>query len=124
MLTPEEILALDRSSICAAYDSWPEYCREAFNRSIDVDENLFKDVSSIVFSGMGGSGTTGDIIADWMRLKCEVPIHIAKSYHIPAFVNERTLFIAMSVSGGTEETLTTLSEAISAGARIVAVSQG
>jgi glucose/mannose-6-phosphate isomerase len=124
MLTPDEIRSIDRSAICSAYDNWPNYCRDAFNRNIDVDERLFKNVSTIVFAGMGGSGTTGDIIADWMRLKCNVPIHVAKNYHIPSFVDDKTLFIAMSVSGATEETLTTLVEAASAGARVIAVSQG
>ncbi|MFQ5970166.1 MAG: SIS domain-containing protein [Nitrososphaerales archaeon] len=124
MLTPDEIRKIDKSSICYAYDKWPEYCKNAFSRDIDVDEKLFDGIGSIVFSGMGGSGTTGDVIADWMRLKCNVPIHIAKNYHVPAFVGEKTLFIAMSVSGGTEETLTTLVEAASAGAKIVAFSQG
>lgn len=124
MLTPEEIRAIDRSSICSAYNSWPTYCRDAFSRNMDVDEKLFGNVSSIVFSGMGGSGTTGDIIADWMRLKCDIPIHVVKGYHIPAFVNERTLFIAMSVSGDTEETLTSLMEAVSVGATVIGVSHG
>lgn len=124
MLTPDEIRTIDRSSICSAYDQWPEYCKHAFSRSIDIDKKLFDNVSSIVFSGMGGSGTTGDIIADWMRLKCGIPVHVAKNYHIPAFVNDKTLFIALSVSGGTEETLTTLIEAASAGAKVIAVSQG
>jgi len=124
MLTPDEIRSIDKSSICSAYDKWPEYCKNAFGRNVDVDEKLFKNVSSIVFSGMGGSGTTGDILADWMRLKCNIPIHVAKNYHVPAFVNDETLLIALSVSGGTEETLTTLVEAASARAKIIAVSQG
>lgn len=124
MLTPEEIMKVDRSSICSHYDNWPSYCRDAFNREIDVDEKMFHNISSIVFSGMGGSGTTGDIIADWMRLKCSVPIHIAKNYHIPAFVNEHTLFIAMSVSGNTEETLTAMVEAASRDSKVVGVSNG
>ncbi len=124
MLTPDEIRSVDKSSICSAYDKWPEYSKEAFSRNIAIDEKLFENVSSIVFSGMGGSGTTGDILADWMRLKCKIPIHVAKNYHIPAFVDDKTLFIALSVSGGTEETLTTLVEAASAGAKIIAVSQG
>ena len=124
MLTPDEIRQIDKSSICSAYDKWPEYCKNAFNRNIDVDEKLFENVSSIVFSGMGGSGTTGDILADWMRLKCRIPIHVAKNYHLPAFVDDKMLFIALSVSGGTEETLTALVEADSAGAKIIAVSQG
>jgi glucose/mannose-6-phosphate isomerase len=124
MLTPDEIRTIDKSSICSAYDKWPEYCKNAFNRNIDVNEELFENVSSVVFSGMGGSGTTGDILADWMRLKCKVPIHVTKNYHIPTFVDDKTLFVALSVSGGTEETLTSLVEAASAGARIIAVSQG
>jgi len=124
MLTPDEIRSIDKSSICSAYDKWPEYCKEAFSRNIAIDEKLFENVSSIVFSGMGGSGTTGDILADWMRLKCKIPVHVVKNYHIPAFVDDNTLFIALSVSGGTEETLTALVEAASAGAKIIAVSQG
>jgi len=124
MLTPDEIKIIDKSSICDAYDKWPEYCKIAFGRSINIDEKFFENVNAIVFSGMGGSGTAGDIIADWMRLRCNVPIHIEKNYHVPAFVNQNTLFIAMSVSGDTEETLTTMVEAISANAKVVGISQG
>lgn len=124
MLEPDEIASVDRSSICSAYDNWPIYCRQAASRRIDADAKLFDGVSSIVFSGMGGSGTTGDIIADLMRLGCSVPIHVLKGYHVPAFVDSGTLFITMSVSGGTEETLTSMVEAIDAGARIAAVSRG
>lgn len=124
MLSPDEIKTIDKSSICDAYDRWPEYCKIAFERSINIDEKFFDNVNSIVFAGMGGSGTTGDILADWMRLKCSVPIHVTKGYHIPAFVNQNTLFIAMSVSGNTEETLTALVEAASANAKVVGISQG
>lgn len=124
MLTPEEIKEIDKSSICDAYDQWPEYCGIAFGRNVNVDEKFFDGVTSIVFSGMGGSGTTGDILSDWIRLRCGVPIHVLKGYHIPAFVNENTLFIAMSVSGDTEETLNSMLEATSARARVVAISHG
>jgi glucose/mannose-6-phosphate isomerase len=124
MLTPEEIKIIDKSSICDAYDKWPEYCKIAYGRGIKVDEKFFDNVSSIVFSGMGGSGTTGDILADWTRPQCNVPIYVMKDYHIPSFVNQNTLFIAMSVSGNTEETLAALLEALSANAKIVGISQG
>ncbi len=124
MLTPDEIKTIDKSSICDAYDRWPEYCKIAFGRSINIDEKFFDNVNSIVFSGMGGSGTTGDILADWMRPRCHLPIYVTKGYHMPAFVNQNTLFIAMSVSGGTEETLNTLVEAASANAKVVGISQG
>lgn len=124
MLTADEIKTIDRSSICDAYDKWPRYCKIAYGRHINIDEGFFDGVESIVFSGMGGSGTTGDVIADWLRLKCDVPIAVSKDYHMPAFVNEKTLFIAMSVSGNTEETLTALVEAASVNAKIVGISTG
>ncbi|MEM2759971.1 MAG: SIS domain-containing protein [Nitrososphaerales archaeon] len=124
MLDSHEIEAIDRSSICDAYDAWPEYCKVAYGRSINVDEKFFDGVTSIVFSGMGGSGTTGDIISDLTCLKSAIPVYVTKSYHIPAFVNKNTLFIAMSVSGDTEETLTALLEAVSKSAKVVAISQG
>lgn len=124
MLTPEEIQVYDKSSICDAYDKWSEYCKIAYERSINVDEKFFENVNTIVFSGMGGSGTTGDIIADWMRLKSKIPIVVTKGYHIPSFVNQNTLFIAMSVSGSTEETLTAMLEAISVNAKVVGISTG
>ncbi|MFQ5940659.1 MAG: SIS domain-containing protein [Nitrososphaerales archaeon] len=124
MLTPDEIKTIDKSGICDAYDKWPLYCKISFGRSINLDEKFFDNVNSIVFSGMGGSGTTGDILADWLRLKFHIPTYVMKGYHIPAFVNQNTLFIAMSVSGNTEETLAALLEATSANAKVAGISQG
>ncbi len=124
MLTSDEIKTVDKSSICDSYDKWPEYCKISFGRSTNIDDKLFDNVNSIVFSGMGGSGTTGDILSDWMQLKCNVPVVVTKGYHIPAFVNQNTLFIAMSVSGNTEETLSTLIEAASVNAKVVGISHG
>jgi glucose/mannose-6-phosphate isomerase len=81
-------------------------------------------VHNIVIAGMGGSGIGGTIISALTAGDCTVPMVISKSYDIPAFVNEHTLFIACSFSGNTEETLTALDAALAQKAKIVTITSG
>ncbi len=83
-----------------------------------------KNILNIVISGLGGSGIGGTIIADLLGGRLKVPVIINKDYHIPAFVNENTLFIASSYSGNTEETLEATQKAISQGAEIACITSG
>jgi glucose/mannose-6-phosphate isomerase len=53
-----------------------------------------------------------------------VPLTVLKHYRTPAFVGPRTLAIALSYSGGTEETLEMARGALAAGARLIAISNG
>jgi glucose/mannose-6-phosphate isomerase len=53
-----------------------------------------------------------------------VPVTVVKSYDIPAFVDENTLFVACSFSGNTEETLAAVAQAQAKGAAIVGIMTG
>ncbi len=53
-----------------------------------------------------------------------MPLAVLKHYRTPAFVGERTLAFALSYSGDTEETLEMARGALSAGARLIALSHG
>jgi glucose/mannose-6-phosphate isomerase len=53
-----------------------------------------------------------------------VPVLVAKSYELPAFVGEGTLVFAVSFSGNTEETVEATTEAAVQGAKIVVISGG
>src|SRR6185369_8414174 len=53
-----------------------------------------------------------------------LPFEVTKGYDIPAYVNEKTLFIAASVSGNTEETLSSIAQAEAKGAYIVVIASG
>ena len=81
-------------------------------------------IDNVVISGLGGSGIGGTIVAEMVRPICRVPVVVNKDYGIPAFVNERTLFIACSYSGNTEETLMATKAAQSKGAQIACISSG
>jgi glucose/mannose-6-phosphate isomerase len=82
------------------------------------------DVNAVVILGMGGSGIAGDIVAAAAGPFMPVPVVVAKSYELPAFVGEGTLVFAVSFSGDTEETVETASEAAVQGAKIVVISGG
>ncbi len=79
-------------------------------------------VDSIVFSGMGGSALAAQLSQTWPGYK--VPFEIVRGYEIPEYVSERTLFIAASYSGNTEETLSSLAAAQLKKAHIICVSAG
>ncbi len=80
------------------------------------------DFSSIVYAGMGGSSLSASLSQTWPGHK--LPFEICRTYDIPAYVNEKTLFIAASFSGSTEETLSALAQAEERRARIVCISSG
>ncbi|QQS65254.1 hypothetical protein IPO96_01720 [Candidatus Saccharibacteria bacterium] len=77
---------------------------------------------NVVHAGMGGSALWAIVARYWPGFN--VPFEITKDYDLPAYVNEKTLFIAASVSGNTEETLSSLAKAEAAGAYVVVIASG
>lgn len=81
-----------------------------------------RSFDNIVHAGMGGSALWAIVAASWPVFT--LPFEITKYYDIPPYVNEKTLFIAASVSGNTEETLSALKQAEEKGAFIVVITSG
>ena len=82
------------------------------------------EIDHVVVLGMGGSGIAGDVLVAVAGPVCPVPIIVSKDYELPGFVGPRTLVLAVSCSGGTEETIDASTEAAHAGARLAVVCQG
>lgn len=80
-------------------------------------------ISSVVVTGLGGSGIGGTIITELVD-NCPVPVIINKGYFLPSFVNETTLVIVSSYSGNTEETLQAFHDALNKKAQVVCVTSG
>lgn len=79
-------------------------------------------VAHVVCSAMGGSALGPMIAQVWPSIN--VPLLLLRDYDIPTYVNGATLFIAISYSGNTEETLTALDAAQAKGAQIVVITSG
>ncbi len=81
-------------------------------------------IEHVLVLGMGGSGMAGNVVAAAAAPFMPVPLHVVKSYVVPAYVGRGTLVFAVSFSGDTEETVEAAAEAVDAGARLVAVTSG
>ena len=76
---------------------------------------------AIVVTGMGGSGVAGDVLAAICGPGCPVQVVAVHDYQLPAWVGAADLVIAVSCSGGTEETVAAATAAVRRGCRLVGV---
>lgn len=121
MLNLKTIKKYDKKSLHIIYDKWPEIAEKQFNLELEkIKLNKFKHV---VFSGMGGSGTLGDIFASIFS-STNIHIDVVKGYKLPKTVSKYTLVISTSVSGNTDETISVLNEAIKKKCKIISFSSG
>lgn len=102
----------------------PEQFKVSLNMDINVADKYHKDYSNILVSGLGGSAIGGDILKDYAATSASIPIMVNRDYTIPAFVNEKTLFFAISYSGNTEETINAYQEAQAKDAKIICITSG
>ena len=121
MLTQEEMKIVDKSHLYQIYDNWPVMAKNSLNGNLK--EIVTEKISHIVFAGMGGSGTIGDIFASVLS-KTDIHVEVVKGYHLPKTVKQNSLLICTSVSGNTIETITVLKEGIELGCKIMAFSSG
>ena len=87
----------------------------------DVSEHQL-DVTNVVYAAMGGSALAALISTIWPGYK--LPFEIVRNYDIPAYVSDKTFFIAASYSGNTEETLAALAAAEQRNAKIAVIAGG
>jgi glucose/mannose-6-phosphate isomerase len=116
--------SLDRSDMIGAIDRFPD----AFIRSHYTREDSLRkrrsSFRSLVLMGMGGSASAADVLLDWLRPVLPLPAFVHREPGLPAFVNSRTLFVALSYSGETSETLAGFREAERRGSTLVGIGHG
>jgi glucose/mannose-6-phosphate isomerase len=117
----EDFEKVDSRKMFQIYDKWPEIAQESF--STDFNKFDSKGIDHIVFAGMGGSGSIGDVIASILS-KENIHVSNIKGYHLPKTVDANSLVITTSVSGNTKETLSVLEQAKKIDAKITAFSTG
>jgi len=82
------------------------------------------EISNIIISGLGGSAISADLIKNFLRDELSIPLFVNRNYWLPKFASKKTLFIASSYSGNTEETVSSLEQAIELGCKIICISTG
>ena len=110
----------DRSGMIDVLDSYPKQCKEAIELGHGFQPDLPPRPERVIVCGMGGSAMAGEIARRFSR----VPVVVNRNYTLPAFLNSRTLLVAVSYSGNTAETLSGLDKGINAGIPAFAISSG
>ena len=114
-----DIQRYDSNKMYETYDHWPKLAKQYYEK--DFSKLEIDDVDHIVFAGMGGSGTIGDIISSILS-KTNIHVNVVKGYLLPKTVDSDTLVVATSISGNTDEVLSILKNSKNTKAKFISFS--
>jgi len=123
--TKEIYQQFDPENLRQHWENFPAELLRAEERAAGWDLDLRGEkIGAAVVCGMGGSGIAGLIAQATGYKHFKIPITVINGYDLPAWVDEKTLVIAISYSGETEETLSCVAQAQKHGCQIAAVTKG
>jgi glucose/mannose-6-phosphate isomerase len=116
---------LDPGGMLTCLRGLPEQCQEAWQAAKGLElPASFQEIDRIAVLGMGGSAIAGDLWRALLERECAVPVFNVREYELPPYVDERTLVVASSFSGDTEEVLSAFEQALAMPAPKIAVTVG
>jgi glucose/mannose-6-phosphate isomerase len=116
---------IDQDNMLEHINKLPDQLLSAWELGQRLDLPEWTGIDQILVAGMGGSAIGADLLAAYVKSFCLVPIIVHRDYDLPAWANgQRTLVIASSHSGNTEETLTAFDAALNRGCCCLAVTTG
>lgn len=113
----------DPEDMLGAILAWPDRLRAGYDTDISLDK-AYGQAKHIVVCGMGGSAIGAGLVGDLFGDSLKVPFTVVRDYTLPGFVGADSLVIAVSHSGGTEETIAGYGQARERGARVIVVTTG
>jgi glucose/mannose-6-phosphate isomerase len=122
---PSAYQRIDISSMRTVIRDLPRQCRVAWRegQAFDLPPD-YRDVDKVVVLGTGALVIAGDLLRSLAALESPIPILVHRGYDLPLVADERTLVIAMSYSGDTEETLAAFESALATNAKMLAFTTG
>ena len=118
---------IDKSNMYESILNFPKHVQNSFDffdKNSSISNNISENINNILILGMGGSAITGLLFREILCDYLDIPINIKQGYTIPKWVDTKTLIIACSYSGNTEETLTSLNKCKLKNTKIIAFTSG
>jgi glucose/mannose-6-phosphate isomerase len=122
---PRVYVKYDPDFMLARIKELPQQCHQAWQAALDFTLPAhYSNIDKIVILGMGGSAIGGDLVRSLVEFESRIPVIVHRDYGLPAYVDARSLVIASSYSGNTEETLSGFEAALSKNCKKLAMTTG
>ncbi|MBI2832214.1 MAG: bifunctional phosphoglucose/phosphomannose isomerase [Chloroflexi bacterium] len=122
---PSLLKQLDSEDMLSHLHRMPELCQRAWQMAMELELSPgYSGINEVVILGMGGSAIGGDLVSRLVETEAKLPVIVHRSYDLPAFVDGRTLVIASSYSGMTEETLSAFEQSLKTKSKKLAITTG
>ncbi|MEK7274466.1 MAG: bifunctional phosphoglucose/phosphomannose isomerase [Candidatus Desantisbacteria bacterium] len=114
-------MLIDKSNMLESIKKFPYQ----FEKSIEFADGVRVEgkINKVVVAGMGGSAFPGDILKAYLA-NTDMPVEICRGYSITTPIDANSLVFISSFSGNTEETISSLHDAIEKKAQVVIVTAG
>jgi len=122
---PQVYKQYDPEGMLTHLHKMPHLCEQAWQMAMNFDlPQDYPQVSKVVILGMGGSAIGGDLVSNLVASEAKLPILVHRDYNLPAFIDSKTLVIASSYSGMTEETLSSFEQALETNSKKLVITTG
>ncbi len=123
--SPEVYKRLDPAGMRERIRELPQQCLKAWQQALSFKiPNGYSKVDKVVILGMGGSAIGGDLLRSLSSLEKKALVSVHRDYDLPSYVDAKTLVIASSYSGMTEETLSAFTQALATPAKKLVITTG
>jgi glucose/mannose-6-phosphate isomerase len=124
-ISTDDLHRIDKSDMAGHISRMGKHIREAVQLSNPLTLPISgSECAGVIVLGMGGSAIGGDLARSYLTGKLSIPVTVNRSYELPSFANAKTLIIASSYSGNTEETLSAFEQAVAKKLPILCVTTG
>lgn len=122
---PKTMASYDKSKVAETISFLPDQINQSWDELIKLKlPKSYNNFQNIVVCGMGGSNLATELIRSVYGANINMPVVLVRNYHLPQYVNNKTLVIVISYSGNTEETVSSLNEALAKKAKIFVLASG
>jgi len=112
------------NKVLSTIKAYPDQFEQAWQEAREIKLDNPALYQNIVFCGMGGSALGARMVKSLMADQFSIPFEIYTEYNLPKYADEKTLVIAGSYSGNTEETVSCFNEAIEKGCGVFVITTG
>jgi glucose/mannose-6-phosphate isomerase len=104
---------------------FPEQCHLAWQQAAELElPQDYCQVERVVILGMGGSAIGGEVLSHLVAAESQKAVCLHRGYGLPFELDDKTLLIASSYSGNTEETISGFQQALETPAKKLVVTTG